>query len=81
MKIRVKMILATAALSTALGAGVAIGVAVASQPHMDAALADLQAAKGELQVAEANKAGHRVNALNLVNQAISEVQAGIAAAD
>jgi hypothetical protein len=32
-----------------------------------------------LQVAEANKCGHRVNALRLVNEAIGEVQAGIAA--
>jgi hypothetical protein len=28
-------------------------------------------------VAEANKGGHRVNALNLVNQAIGEVRAGM----
>ena len=43
------------------------------------ALAALQNARTELQVAEANKAGHRVNALRLVNEAIGEVQAGIAA--
>jgi hypothetical protein len=51
----------------------------AAQPHMQNALAALQSARAELQVAEANKAGHRVNAIRLVNEAIGEVQAGIAA--
>jgi hypothetical protein len=57
----------------------ASGCVVAAQPHMMNALAALQNARTELQVAEANKAGHRVNALRLVNEAIGEVQAGIAA--
>jgi hypothetical protein len=39
----------------------------------------LQNARAEVQVAEANKGGHRVNAIRLVNEAISEVQSGIAA--
>jgi hypothetical protein len=55
------------------------GCVVAAQPHMMNALGALQNAKSELQVAEANKAGHRVAALRLVNEAIGEVQAGIAA--
>jgi hypothetical protein len=55
------------------------GAAVAAQPHMQSALAHLQNARGELQAAEQNKAGHRTNALKLVNEAIGEVQAGIAA--
>ncbi len=67
-------------LSAALAAGgFAAGVAYAAQPHMQAALGFLQNAKGELQAAEANKAGHRVNAIRLVNEAIGEVQAGISA--
>jgi hypothetical protein len=61
------------------GLGFAAGT-YAAQPHMDNALAALQTARGELQVAEANKGGHRVNAMRLVDQAIAEVRAGIAAA-
>jgi len=55
------------------------GLAVAAQPHMDNALASLQTARNELQVAEANKGGHRVTAMRLIDQAIGEVRAGIAA--
>jgi len=54
-------------------------LAVAAQPHMDNALASLQTARNELQVAEANKGGHRVTAMRLIDQAIGEVRAGIAA--
>jgi hypothetical protein len=46
---------------------------------MDNALGALQTARSELQVAEANKGGHRVNAIRLVDQAIAEVRAGIRA--
>jgi hypothetical protein len=42
------------------------------------ALGYLESARGELQVAEQNKGGHRAAALSLVNQAITQVQAGIA---
>ena len=55
------------------------GCVVAAQPRMQNALGALQNARSELQMAESNKAGHRVNALRLVNEAIVEVQAGIAA--
>ncbi len=55
------------------------GCVVAARPHMQNALGALQNARSELQMAEGNKAGHRVNALRLVNEAIGEVQAGIAA--
>ncbi len=57
----------------------ASGCVVAAQPHMQNALGALQNARSELQVAEANKGGHRVAALRLINEAIGEVQAGIAA--
>ena len=57
--------------------GAAIGVAVADQPHMHNALNDLRAARHQLDVAEADKGGHRVTAIGLVDQAITEVQAGI----
>jgi hypothetical protein len=68
-----------AAVAIVAAVSFACGCVVAAQPHMSNALAALQNAKSELQVAEANKGGHRVNALRLVNEAIGEVQAGIAA--
>ena len=49
------------------------------QPHMQSALDALQSAKTNLQNAEADKGGHRVKALEFVNAAIDEVNAGIAA--
>ena len=54
-------------------------VAAPPEPHMYNALSALQNARSELQVAEHNKGGHRVTALRLINEAINEVQAGIAA--
>jgi len=57
-------------------------VAVASaappdQPFMEAARADLQKAKTELNLATRDKGGHRAKAVGLVNQAIGQVNAGI----
>lgn len=49
------------------------------QPHMQAALSALNNAKSELEQANADKGGHRANALGLVNRAIDEVTKGIAA--
>ena len=69
------------ALAAGFIVGCAGGYAAAAQPHMSAALADLQSAKAELQVAEHNKGGHRVKALEYVNSAIAETQLGIAAAE
>lgn len=57
---------------------VAIAGAVPDQPNMEAARANLQTAKSELQKATPDKGGHRVNAIGLVNNAIAEVNAGIA---
>ena len=61
------------------GGAFAAGLAYAAQPHMEAALNALLTAQSELKVAEHNKGGHRVKALDLVNDAIAQVQAGIAA--
>ena len=47
------------------------------QPEMDAAIQHLREAQQNLQAATADKGGHRVNALQLIDQAIAEVQAGI----
>jgi hypothetical protein len=71
---KTKMILAAAFLF----AGVATAAAMPDQPFMQAARADLQTAKRELQRATANKGGHRAKAISLVNQAIAQVNAGIA---
>ena len=56
----------------------AIAGAVPDQPMMQAARADLQTARRELQDALADKGGHRVKAIALVDDAIAEVNAGIA---
>jgi hypothetical protein len=61
------------------GVGIGAGVALADQPHMQNALGDLDAAQSELQIALPDKGGHRVNAINLIGQAISEVNLGIQA--
>ena len=49
------------------------------QPHMKAALEALRSAKHHLEEAEADKAGHRVKAIEHVDAAITETQAGITA--
>jgi hypothetical protein len=75
-------LLLPAAAIAAAGAVVAIAAQPAqasSQPHMDAALGLLQQARAELQQALHNKGGHRVRAINLIDQTIREVNAGIAA--
>ena len=73
--------LKTMTLVSSLAAGFAAaflaGEATARQPHMQAALADLQAARDQLDIATPNKGGHRVEALRLTNAAIVEVKAGI----
>ena len=48
------------------------------QPHMKAALKDLEQAKAQLEKATPDKGGHRVKALELTNQAIEEVKKGLA---
>ena len=54
--------------------------AVADQPHMTAALTALESAKNNLQRATADKGGHRGRAIDIINDAISEVKKGIDAA-
>ncbi|MGH8093577.1 MAG: hypothetical protein ACREIF_08900 [Chthoniobacterales bacterium] len=52
----------------------------ADQPHMKEALHHLREARAALARAEHNKEGHRDRAIQLVEQAIAEVEAGMAAA-
>lgn len=54
------------------------GLAAGDQPFMRAARADLMTAKSELQKAIPDKGGHRVKAIQLTNQAIAQVNAGMA---
>jgi len=52
-----------------------------AQPNMEAARSELRAARAALERAEHNKGGHRVRAIELTDQAIVEVDKGIAYAD
>ncbi|WP_062225826.1 hypothetical protein [Aureimonas frigidaquae] len=70
----------TLALVFGLGlasAGHFVPKAFADQPEMDAAMAELRSALASLRAAEPNKGGHRERAIELVEQAIAETQAGI----
>ena len=51
------------------------------QPHMHAAIDHLRAARQSLERADPDKGGHRVKAIELVDRAIGEVEAGIAYAN
>lgn len=53
-------------------------IAFADQPYMRAARTDLQQARAQLQAALGNKAGHRVKAIEHVNNAIAYVNQGMA---
>jgi len=68
--------------SSRRGAAGLVGVALskaAGQPHMEAALKALQNAASQLQDAADDKGGHRAKAIQLVSQAINQVQQGIQA--
>lgn len=51
--------------------------AARSQPNMEAAMQHLRAAQDSLQNASSDKGGHRARALQMVQQAIQETQAGM----
>lgn len=53
------------------------GSALAYQGNMERALGELQDALQSLREATADKGGHKARAVNLIQQAMSEVQAGI----
>ena len=65
------------ALLVVLGLIAVANAAPPDQPFMEAARGDLQRARAELQLATRDKAGHRGKAVNLVSQAIGQVNAGI----
>jgi hypothetical protein len=68
----------TILLGAAIAGSLGIGYAIGAQPHMSETVSFLQSARSELAAATPNKGGHRERALGLIDQAISEVRAGIA---
>ena len=64
-------------LSGAIVGSTITGAALAAQGHMEAALSALNTARTHLQEASPDKGGHREKAIDHVNQAIAQVQAGI----
>lgn len=50
----------------------------ADQPHMRRALEHLRAARSELEIAEHNKGGWRLRAIDNTNRAIHETENGMA---
>jgi hypothetical protein len=69
-----KSILCVAVLLLASAAAYALAP---DQPRMQAARADLQAARAQLRNATSDKGGHRQRALEQIEAALSEVAAGI----
>jgi hypothetical protein len=64
-------------LALSLGLVLAAPAFAEPQPHMKAAIKHLEEAKTALEKASADKGGHRVKAIELVNEAIKEVKEGI----
>lgn len=58
-------------------AAIGAGAALATQTYMVNARTNLRSALTNLETAQSNKGGHRVNAINLVKQALNEVNLGI----
>jgi hypothetical protein len=65
-------------LTLIIATGFVAGRATADQPNMQAALDHLREARESLDKASADKGGHRARAIQLVNDAIAQVEAGIA---
>jgi hypothetical protein len=64
------------AIVTTFGLGAVTG-ALADQPRMKSALKHLQMARSELEAASSDKGGHRVAALQSVDEAIRHTRMGI----
>lgn len=67
-----------AVITAFLGGGVLAGCTLHHQGHMNAALASLNVAASDLGQATPDKAGHIAAALKYTQQAIDEVEAGMA---
>jgi len=66
-------------IGMALSALLAGAVAWADQPYMREALNHLRQARGALEAAARDKGGHRENAIELIDRAITQVERGIEA--
>lgn len=64
-------------LVVVLAGGFVAGKVSAAQPHMRNALDHLRLARKELDLAMADKGGHRAAAMKLVDDAITQVEAGM----
>jgi hypothetical protein len=69
--------MAAATAGTALLILAPTQAAAEMQPQMQAARRNLMQARENLQRATADKGGHRVRAMRLIDQALAEVDAGI----
>jgi hypothetical protein len=76
MRNRVIGVLSTLLLLAGMGLFAQTRHMARHEPHMSAALGHLQQAREELQRAAPNKGGHRARAMELVNQAIQQIQEG-----
>ncbi len=65
------------AVLLSFGLGFATHAIAEPQPQMRKALVALETAVSHLKTASADKGGHRVKAIELTEQAIQEVKAGI----
>jgi len=66
-----------AVVSFLLGGFATYAIAAERQPHMHAAIGHLEQALSELRAATADKGGHRVKAIELVESAIAQTKEGI----
>ena len=73
-----RSILRASLLVLVLLVGFVAGQVSAAQPMMNQALTNLRQARANLNKATADKGGHRNKALDLVNEAIDQVEKGIA---
>lgn len=69
--------LKTSIVILAVMAGMGFSSVRADQPHMHAALEHLRAARAELRMAEHDKGGWRVRAVENVDRAIAETERGM----
>jgi hypothetical protein len=74
---KIRRLFAILFVTVAIGTGFLAGRVSADQPHMQSALEHLRRAKGELELADRDKGGHRAKALDLTNDAIRQVERGI----
>ena len=72
-----RSVVRVALLTLVLAVGFIAGQLSAAQPQMQAALRHLRSAKADLNRATTDKGGHRAKAIELVEQAIAEVERGI----